>query len=169
MAFATMSYGQDDAISKFFSKYEEDENFTQVTITARMFNLFADLDVEDQEDQELVDAISKVKGLRILAKDEIDKEEAMKLYKEAFKLIPENEYDELMSVRDKDANMKFLIQEKGKIVNELLMIMHSDDSFFLLTLIGDIDLNQISKMSKAMDIDGFEHLEHVDKEKGEKN
>ena len=164
MAFATIGFAQDDAISKFFNKYEEDENFTQVTITARMFSLFADLDVEDQEDQELVDAISKVKGLRILAKDEIDKEEAVKLYKEAFKLIPANDYDELMSVRDKDANMKFLIQEKGKIVTELLMIMHSDDSFFLLTLVGDIDLNQISKMSKAMDIDGFEHLEHVEKE-----
>ncbi|MEN8248535.1 MAG: DUF4252 domain-containing protein [Bacteroidota bacterium] len=172
MAFASVGFAQNDAISKFFSKYEDDENFTQVTITARMFSLFADLDVEDQEDQELVDAISKVKGLRILAKDEIEKEEAVKLYKEAFKLIPEDEYDELMMVKDKDANMKFLIQEEGKIITELLMIMHSNNSFFLLTLVGDIDLKQISKMSKTMDIDGFEHLENIEKEevdKGEKH
>ena len=151
---------QDDAISKFFGKYVDDEDFTQVTVTSRMFGLFANLDPEDEEDKELTDAISKVKGLRILAKENADDGKA--LYKEAFSLIPAKEYDELMSIREKDSDMKFLIKEKDGIIAELLMIMGGDTEFFLLSLVGEIDLNQISKLSRTMDIDGFDKLGRMD-------
>lgn len=152
---------QEDAISKFFSKYENDDSFTQVTITARMFGLFANLDTEDAEDQEVIDAVSKVKGLKILAKEDISN--GQELYDEAFKLIKVQDYEELMTVREHDSDMRFMIQEKGGIITELLMIMGSDDSFLLLSLIGDIDLKQISKISHSMDIDGFDKLENIDK------
>ena len=152
---------QDDAISKFFSKYENDESFTQVTITARMFGLFTNLDTQDAEDQEVIDAISKVKGLKILAKEDISN--GKELYDEAFKLIKVQNYEELMTVRDEDSDMRFMIQEEGAIITELLMIAGSNDSFLLLSLIGDIDLKQISKLSQSMDIDGFEKLENLDK------
>jgi len=162
MAFASIAFAQDDAISKFFSKYEDDDSFTHVTITSRMFGLFANLDAEDEEDKELLDAVSKVKGLKILVKDSTGGNDAKRLYMDAFKLIPENEYDELMSIKDKGTNMKFLIKEKDKIITELVMVMHGHQQFFLLSLIGDIDLKQISRLSKSMNIDGFEHLENLD-------
>lgn len=158
---AFTSNAQNNAIDKFFSKYQDDEDFTHVTITARMFGLFANLDAEEQEDKELLDAISRVKGLKILAKD--DAENGNELYKEAFELIPANDYDELMSIRDKDNNMKFLIKEKDGIITELLMVIGGDDEFLLLSLVGDIDLKQISKLSKTMNIEGFEKLRHLDK------
>jgi hypothetical protein len=168
-AFSSAAFAQDDAISKFFDKYEEDENFTHVTITSRMFGLFANLDVEDEEDKELMDAVSKVKGLKIIGKDDIENSEADALYKEAFELIPEKEYDELMTVRDKDTDMKFLIKEESGVITELVMVMHGDNEFFLLSLIGDIDLKQISRLSKSMDIDGFQHLKNIDKEGDKEN
>lgn len=164
MAISALAFGQEDAISKYFGKYESDENFTHVTVTSRMFGLFANLDAEEQEDKELLDAVSKVKGLKIIAKDDIEIDEANRLYKEAFTLIPTKDYDELMSVRDKDNDMKFLIQEKNGIITELLMVMHGEREFFLLSLIGDIDLKQISRLSQSMNIDGFEHLKAIDKE-----
>ena len=158
-------FAQEDAITKYFSKYDDDENFTHVTVTSRMFGLFANLDTEDQEDQELLDAISKVKGLRIIARDEISSEKADALYKEAFELIPTKQYDELMTVKDKDNDMKFLIKEENAVITELLMVIHGNTEFFLLSLIGDIDLKQISKLSQSMAIDGFEHLDKINDEK----
>lgn len=152
---------QDDAISKFFTKYENDDSFTQVTVTARMFGLFANLDADDAEDQEVIDAISSVKGLKILAKEDISNGKA--LYNEAFKLIKGKGYEELMTIKEEDSDMKFLILEKGGIIAELLMLMGSDDSFLILSLVGDIDLKQISKLSHSMNIDGFEKLENLDK------
>lgn len=152
-----------DAISKFFSKYESDTDFTHVSITSRMFGLFTNMEMETAEDQEIMDAISKLKGLKILAKENTTK--GKELYKEAFTLIPKTEYDELMSVRDEDRDMKFMIKEKDGKISELLMVMGGDKEFFILSLFGEIDLKQISKISRAMDIDGLDKLEKL----GEKN
>ena len=66
-----------------------------------------------------------------------------------------------MSVRSEDTDMKFLIKEKGKIISELLMVMGGNDEFFIISLVGDIDLKQIARLSKGMDIDGLENLEKI--------
>ncbi|GAA0893341.1 hypothetical protein GCM10009122_30200 [Fulvivirga kasyanovii] len=162
----TVQLNAQDAISKFFSKYEGDTDFTHVSVTSRMFGLFTNLEMDSKEDQEVMDAISKLKGLKILAKENTTK--GKELYKEAFSLIPKNEYDELMSVRDEDKDMKFMIKEKDGKISELLMVMGGNNEFFILTLFGEIDLKQISKISKAMDIDGLEGLEKLDGNKKDK-
>lgn len=153
---------QTDAISKFFTKYQNDESFSQVTVSSKMFGLFTNMEAETAEDKEVLDAISKIKGLRILAKE--DARDARALYKEAFSLIPMKDYEELMTVRDKDADMKFLIKDDGKgKISELIMVMGGVDDFMVMTLFGEIDLKQVSRIGKKMDIDGLDKLEKLDK------
>lgn len=130
-----------DAISKFFTKYQSDESFSQVTVSSKMFNLFTNMEVESKEDQEVLNAISKLKGLRILAKENTS--DARALYKEAFALIPTKEFEELMSVRDKDKDMKFYIKESGGKISELVMIMGGANDFMVMSLFGEIDLKQV--------------------------
>lgn len=151
-----------DAISKFFSKYQSDESFSQVTVSSKMFGLFTNMEAETQEDKEVLDAISKLKGLKILAKD--DARNARDLYKEAFTLIPVKDYEELMSVRDKDKDMKFLIKESGGKISELLMVMGGNEEFMVLSLFGEIDLKQVSRIGKKMDVKGLENLQKFDKD-----
>jgi hypothetical protein len=156
----TVQLNAQDAISRFFEKYASDESYTNVTITSRMFSLFTDLEMESKEDQEVLDAISKLKGLKILTKDDITNGKT--LYKEALTMLPKAEFEELMSVRDEDKDMKFMIKEKDGKVSELVMLMGGDTQFFILTLFGEIDLKQVAKLSKAMDIDGLDHLNKLD-------
>ena len=162
-----ISYGaalaQEDAISRFFEKYDDRDDFTHVSVTSRMFGLFTNMEGEDEDDQEVLDAISKLKGLKILASD--DTENGKSLYKEALGLIPTKEFDELMSVRDEDNDIKFLIKEKNGKISELLMVMGGEDEFFVMSLFGEIDLKQISKISSKMNIDGLEGLENLNKKK----
>jgi len=152
-----------DAISKFFSKYQDDESFTQVTVSSKMFSLFTNMEVESPEDKEVLDAISKLKGLRILGKENTS--DARKLYKEAFALIPMKEFEELMTVRDKDQDFKFLIKESGGKISELLMIMGGADDFMVMSLFGEIDLKQVSRLGKKMNVGGLEQLEKLDDKK----
>jgi CII-binding regulator of phage lambda lysogenization HflD len=152
-----------DAISKFFSKYQNDENFSQVTISSKMFNLFTNMEVEDKDDQEVLDAISKLKGLRILTKE--DTRDSRALYKEAMGMIPVKEYEELMTVRDKDKDMKFFIKEAGGKISELVMIMGGNEEFMVMSLFGEIDLKQVSKIGKKMNVDGLENLEGIKEKK----
>ena len=152
-----------DAISKFFSKYQDDESFTQVSVSGKMFSLFTNMDADTPEDKEVLEAISKLKGLRILGKQNTS--DARALYKEAFALIPINEFEELMSVRDKDKDMKFYIKEKGGKISELLMVMGGTSDFMVLSLFGEIDLKQVSRIGKKMDVKGLENLEKMDHKK----
>lgn len=152
-----------DAISKFFSKYQDDESFTQVTVSSKMFSLFTNMEVDSPDDKEVLEAISKLKGLRILGKENTS--DARKLYKEAFALIPTKEFEELMTVRDKDQDFKFLIKESGGKISELLMIMGGADDFMLMSLYGEIDLKQVSHLGKKMNVGGLEKLEKLDDKK----
>ena len=164
MSVSAMAQG--DAISKFFNKYQNDESFTQVTVSSKMFNLFTNMEVKNPEDQEVLNAISKLKGLRVLAKEEA--RDARELYKEALSLVPK-EYEELMSVRDKDKDMKFFIKEtKPGTISELVMVAGGNEEFMVMSVFGEIDLKQISKIGSKMDIDGLQHLRKMDKgDKGE--
>lgn len=155
-----------DVISKFFSKYQADDTFNQVNISSKMFGLVTNLDAETPEDKEVLDAIAKIKGLRILQKENTS--DARSLYKEAFGLINGKEFEELMSVKDKDKDMKFLIKESGGKITELVMVMGGTSDFMVMSLFGEIDLKQISKIGKKMNVTGLEKLENLHKKEDKK-
>jgi hypothetical protein len=157
MASATFAQ---DAISKFFSKYQNDESFNQVNISSKMFGLITNMEIETPEDKDIAEAISKLKGLKILQKE--DARNARDLYKEAFSLIPKD-YEELMTVRDKDKDIKFMIKEAGGKISELLMVMGGNSEFMVLSLFGEIDLKQVSRIGKKMDVKGLENLHNMNK------
>jgi hypothetical protein len=168
MIVASGAFAQ-DAISKLFAKYQSDESFSQVNISSKMFGLVTNMEVEKPEDKEVLNAISKIKGLRILGKENTS--DAKALYKEAFALVAGKEFEELMSVRDKDKDMKFYIKESGGKISELVMIMGGTDDFMVMSIFGEIDLKQISKIGQRMDVSGLENLQklHKDGDKDEKS
>lgn len=151
-----------DVISKFFTKYQNDETFTNVNISSKMFGLFTQMDAETPEDKAVLEAISKLKGLKILAKE--NARNSRELYKEALGLIPKN-FEELMSVRDKDKDMKFMIDENGGKISEMLMVMGGNEEFMILSIFGEIDLKQISRIGSKMNIKGLENLNNMEKDK----
>ena len=153
---------QDAAISSLFDKYADNEELTKVNISQKMFSLFTQLEPDDPETKELADAISKLKGVKILASDSIAN--GRKYYQEAAKNIRKSQFEELMSVRDGDKDMVFMIKESGGIISELLMLVGGDHQFVAMDLFGEIDLKQISKLSKGMNMKGMEYLENIDKD-----
>lgn len=161
------AYAQGEAVSKFFNKYQSDDTFSQVTVSSKMFGLFTNMEMENKEDQEVLDAISKLKGLKVLAKE--NARNARELYAEANKMLPKTEYEELMYVRDKDKDMRFFISEKSGKIGELVMIAGGNDDFMLLTLFGEIDLKQISKIGSKMEVDGLKDLDRLKDHKHNKN
>lgn len=155
MIFSVMSFAQDDAISKYFEKYMDDEDFSVVYISGKMFGMFADVDDDDKEAKE---AMKGIKGLRILSTDK----NGYNLYKEAIKKFNVSEYEELMKIRDGKENVNFFIKEEDDIVKELLLLVGGESAdFVMLSFIGNINLKQISELSDSMDIDGLEHLDKV--------
>lgn len=154
---------QNDAIIRFFNQYMEDERFTVVSVSPKMFSLVSKISTDDEDWEKFREVVGDLTGLRVLTSDSIDN--GVALYKEALSKVPAGEYSELLTVRDGQENVRIWTKDNGNIINELLVLVGSPDEFVLLSLTGKIDLDKISYLSKDLDIKGAEHLNKVKKEK----
>jgi hypothetical protein len=149
-------------VDKIFDQYSGKEGFTTVYITKYMFDLFRDLEKENEND-EMEEVISKLNSIKILATDDDPNTKTnVNLYNEVLKNLPESEYKELMVIKEKNEDVKFLIKEENKKVTELLLLVGSPDESVLISIQGDIDMKNISKIAKSMNIEGMEKLEKIE-------
>ena len=159
---AAAVFAQNKSIDRVFDKYAGQEGFTTVYISKYMFNMFADMDgVEDEDLDEVKQVFGKLNGIKILASDE-GSHEGLNFYDEIMKDLPREQYEELMVVKDSESDVIFLAREENGIIVELLLIVSGDDDNVLIAITGEIDLNTIAKLSKAMDIDGMDELENLE-------
>jgi len=147
------------ATDKIFEKYNGKEGFTVVTINQAMFEMISKMDTTD-EGKEMVDMAKSIESIRILAMDTIMSN--VNLYTEVMGVLPKNGFKELMSVKEKDMDIKFMIQEKDSKVRELLMVIGgSKDDNAIISITGDINLAKMGSLAKTMNIKGMENLEKL--------
>ncbi|MEO1484259.1 MAG: DUF4252 domain-containing protein [Bacteroidota bacterium] len=146
-----------------FDKYEDLDEVTSVIVNKSMFNLLAKIDVEvdDPEAKEFMDIASSLKSLKVFTTDDaaIGKDMSASVNK----YLKSSTMEELMRIKDKDANVKFYIKE-GKDadhVSELLMFVTGlkdveangrNFETVILSLTGDIDLNKINSLTNKMNL-----------------
>ena len=152
---------QDDVITKYFSDYERRDDFTTIIITSKMFELIAQIP-ESEDEEDVMNVIRKLNGLKILTSSEYP--ERAELSRKAVKIISDKGFEELMIIKEGDEEIQFLIHEKDGHISEFVMLIAEDEDgdFFLMSMTGNLDLKDISRLSKTLDIDGFEHLDKVD-------
>ncbi|MBU2976322.1 DUF4252 domain-containing protein [Zobellia sp. B3R18] len=147
-----------------FDKYEDLDKVSAVVVNRSMFNLLSKIDVEvdDPEAKDFMDIAKSLNNLKVFITE--DKAIAGDMKLSVDKYLKSAKLEELMRVKDKDANVKFYIRS-GKDddhVSELLMFvtgMKSDIDVngrkfetVLLSLTGDIDLNKIGSLTKKMNL-----------------
>jgi len=154
---AISAQAQNDVIDRFFQKYQDDEDFTMVYVSPKMFEMFAKVAGEEL-DKELGSLVKDLKGLKVLKTEK----DAVAMYKTAMKKIPTNEYELLMTARDEGQNIKILTKTKNDdIIEELLLLVGGADEFVLVSFVGNINLNDLAKVASSLDIDGVKHLEKL--------
>jgi hypothetical protein len=152
---------QDDALSKFFKSYMDDERFSTVYVSPKMFQMFSNVKINEM-DADLQETLKSLTSLHILSTHSSPKS----IYKEAISKVNTKEYEELMKVRDNGEDVLFMIKSspaaKDKI-SELLLLVGGDDEFTAISFVGSIDLNKIGKLGKTLKIDGADHLDKIKK------
>jgi hypothetical protein len=145
---------QTSPVDKLFDKYAEKEGFTTVYITQYMFSMFKDVKTDDKDFDNLVKSL---KSIRILALDNENPAKGVNFYTEMMKDLPVKDYKELMVIKEKGQDVKFLVKDNLGKINELLLIAGGKENA-LICIQGNIDLKSISKLSKAMKIQGMDQL-----------
>ncbi|ASO08122.1 uncharacterized protein DUF4252 [Arenibacter algicola] len=148
-----------------FDKFEDLDNVSAVVVNESMFKLLSKINVEvdDKEAQDFMDIAQNLKNLKVFITEDKKISTDMQITME--KYLKSSSLQELMRVKDKDANVKFYIKS-GKDedhVSELLMFVTgikngnveiNDRKFetVLLSLTGDIDLNKIGSLTQKMNL-----------------
>jgi len=163
--FAFTATAQDSPTSKLFDKYSGKDGFTTVSISKELFGMFADVNVDDPDAQEVMDMMNQLDGIKILmyeAEDgstsELDK------FKSEISNVKADGYSELMVVKEKGEEVKFLAKKKGEKISELLLLINSDKEAGFISITGLIDMNTVAKLSKTMKFDGMENLEKLNED-----
>jgi hypothetical protein len=138
----------------FFNKYEGKPGFTSVNVSEKLFALAASAaPVSEAEIKELVDGIKSVKIL--VFENSEDNARISELYKEAEATLPGSGYEELMTVKGDSENVIMLGRTSSEsVIEELIMIVMDESDFILVSIIGTIDMKNISRIADMhMDLD----------------
>jgi len=155
-----MAFGQNSAVDRVFDKYSGQEGYTTVYISSFMFNLMNQLEIDDPEYDEFKKATSGINSIRILAQDG---DGSKSFGKELLDMLPRDEYQEMMKVKDDEEDVLFLAREQGGKITEFLLIVSSGDGEdVLIAITGDIDLESLSSIASGLDMPGMESLGEMD-------
>ncbi|MEM6737481.1 MAG: DUF4252 domain-containing protein [Bacteroidota bacterium] len=155
----TVTEGQ-TVINKYMEKYEDDETFTKVSVNSKMFSLFSEMEGSEKDEQLFYDITSKLKGMKVIASEKVSSPKT--LYNGAVSDIEKAGFEELMTVKDAEENVKISIKDKDGIIEELIMVMGGKEKFALVSIFGEINLKQISKLASLMRVNQLKYLENLD-------
>jgi len=150
-----------------FDKFEDIEGVTSVIVNQKAFELMGKIGADS--DEEYLNLIKNIKTLKVFAteSDTVGKQMAA----EAIIFLQKANLEELMRVKDGDSNVKIYVKEgkSSDYVEELFMFVtdggeHTGgNQTVIISLTGNIDLKQISKLTEKMDLPGGEHLNKATK------
>lgn len=157
---STVAMSQSKSVAAFHEKYQGDRDATVVSLNGSIFNLVANIAAEADETDEDMQAIARIaediKSIRVLTvpvyKSGLEPAEISQLRKD---LLNEN-YDELMTVRDGSDRIYFLAQGDESEVRNMMVLIQEDREFTLLSVDGRLsmkDLSHLANHHKNLDLD----------------
>lgn len=158
-----------------FEKYSDNSDVTYVSIKPKMFQMIAKMgiNVDDPEAKAYMDMVSSITSFKTIVTDN------KTISGDIFKWVKSrsSSLEELMEVKDDGTEVKFYVKEgkDSNHVKELLIFVNGINKIMkesveingeqrrietvVVSLTGDINLNEISKLTEKMNIPGGSHLD----------
>lgn len=158
-----------------FEKYSDNSDVTFVSIKPKMFQMIAKMGINegDPEAKAYMDMVKSITSFKTIVTD--NKSISADISK--WVKSRSSSLEELMEVKDDGAEVKFYVKEgkDSNHVKELLIFVNGINKVMkesvevngeqrrietvIVSLTGDIDLNEISKLTEKMNIPGGNHLD----------
>lgn len=149
---STNIFGQTEELNKLFDKYQDTEGVTSIKIAKPMFKLLNNLKIDDEELGKIQPLLAKVNGLKmlILEKPETSKNpfiDEEKIEKEISNSLKNMKYEELVTVNNRDAKIKFMAKDiTANVMDNLILNIMSEDSSVLMMLDGKISMEDVNNL-----------------------
>ncbi|WP_292901438.1 DUF4252 domain-containing protein [Nonlabens sp.] len=149
-----------------FEKMGSLKNIKETVVTKDAFELLAemDMDIQDENLKAGKDLLDSLKDARFYSTSNADS--AKKMISIANAYVKSNSLVKLMSVKEDDQDFAFYIKKGNtpKKIQALVMIIDetmntSNPEAIVMKITGTIDLGQISKLTKMMNVPGQKQIE----------
>ena len=170
-------YGQ-----SIFNSYANNDEVTLVSISPKMFKMLGKISIslDDLEAREFIEMVNSINNFKVLVSS--DKDISIDMLNWVNQEVNNRGLEELMTVKDKDVDVSFYVKNGKNVdhVKQLLMYVNGEKletkstrlnikgitvESILLLIEGDINLNQISKLTEKMNLPGGNQLKNVKKKK----
>lgn len=170
MLFSLPGMAQD-----IFEKYSDNPDVTYVSIKPKMFQMIANMgiNVDEPEAKAYMDMVKSITSFRTIVTDN----KSISADMSKWIMTRSSVLEELMEVKDQGADVKFYVKggKDANHVSELLIFVNGMNNLtketvevngkqhrietVIVSMTGDINLNEISKLTEKMNIPGGNHLE----------
>ncbi|MCD6597739.1 MAG: DUF4252 domain-containing protein, partial [Bacteroidales bacterium] len=152
LCFPMFLFAQKNAADKLFEKYADTDGFTTISFSSGLMKMVADMD--DEKDDNNI--LRKIDEIRILTSD--NENSGLNFYEEIVSDLAVDEYEELITIKDKDTNVKIWIKEDAGIIRELILVSGGLDDNALIIVRGEIELNKLSGLGESLNVNGLSVL-----------
>lgn len=152
---------QNESLNNFIENHKRDQGFTFAYLSQDLFEVASKSEVKQKDWKKLQQIVKNVGSLRILVGDEI--KNGLALYKEVLTQIPTDEFDELLTVRDEQTNIRIWAKSEADKITDLILLVGSPDEFVLICFAGAIELGNITELAKLFDAEEAKDLASVAK------
>jgi len=149
-----------DPVNDIFDQYEGKEGFTTVNITGELFKMMVEMDKSCKHQKNLSTQINEIK---ILAQEEGFESDA-NFHEMIYNKINRNDYKELLTVRESNEKVNILAKEEHGVITEFLLVVSGDENV-LISIKGNIVLNELDDLAESIDMKGFEMLKMLEAKK----
>jgi len=155
--------------SQSFEKYEDMKDVDAMVMTSKMFKMLAkvDLSENDPEAREYMKLIENLDRIQIYKSSNASVMSQMENDVKSY--LQKGSLEELMRVNDDGQNIKFysLPGKNDNYVRELFMFLEGSENnkpiSVILSITGEIDLSQLSKLTSDLKVPGAEELSKANK------
>lgn len=154
-------FGQ-NTLTHFFNQYSELENVNKLTLQGGLLQL-AGNSAETKREKKALNKLNKLSAMWIEDFNPVSKKEVNYLLKS----LRKDHFESLIMFRDNGSNVNFLIQENGRHITGVILLIDDDDSFFLINLEGNLDFEDLGNIE--MDIEGMDYFKRLPKNRADLN
>ncbi len=142
-AFAVSLFSQRNLLDDFFDNYSGRDGYTSVTIDGNLFSLLRNFD--DDPDLEGLDR--KITSIRIVSREK-DKGFAREDFLSEIRgVIRRGRYEELVTVKDPDTDLRIMVKSSGDAIREVLVVA-SGKNEAVIQISGHLTREDVERLSE---------------------
>lgn len=157
------------ANAQAFENYENMKNVDAMIMTSKMFKMLAKVDLSEgeKEARQYLKLIENLDEIRMFTSG--DSQVRNQMARDVENYLQKDSLEQLMQVNEDGKNIRFYSKpgKNDSVVSELFMFMEGQNEgkpiSVILSITGDIDLSQLSKLTSDLKIPGAEELENIEK------